>query len=71
MRVEGFYLTRWIKEKHNATAARHELAHRIFALFKEGVFKPPVGKKYGLQDFQEAVKESMHEAKGGKVLLCS
>ncbi|KAK9829662.1 hypothetical protein WJX72_007192 [[Myrmecia] bisecta] len=48
---------------------RQEVLNKVMDLIKQGVIKPYSGKAFPLEKYDEAIKESQKEARGGKVFL--
>jgi NADPH2:quinone reductase len=66
-RIEGFWLSEWVREQHSWTMLR--LFRRIRKLLKTGVLATEIGATFALDDIKSAVQQAMTPGRHGKVLL--
>jgi NADPH:quinone reductase-like Zn-dependent oxidoreductase len=66
-RVEGFWLSEWVRDQGVLTMLR--LFRRIRRLLREGVLASEVGTSYPLTDIRAAVHQAVLPGRAGKVLL--
>jgi NADPH2:quinone reductase len=66
-RVEGFWLSEWVREQRPLTMLR--LFRTIRDLMAAGVIATDVGTTYSLDDVRKAVAQAAQPARQGKVLL--
>lgn len=66
-RVEGFWLSTWVKRQGVVRMLR--LFRAITALIREGTTATQVGATFGLEQISEAVRAAEQPARDGKVLL--
>ncbi|KAK9909308.1 hypothetical protein WJX75_000309 [Coccomyxa subellipsoidea] len=64
--VTGFWLTKWLAQLGDA---KTEKLSELMDLLAQGVIVPFSGKKFPLEQVNEAIAESFKEARGGKVFL--
>jgi NADPH:quinone reductase-like Zn-dependent oxidoreductase len=67
VRVEGFWLTAWIRR--NPRARLTALLDEVVGLAAAGALRLPVDSRHGLSEVKEAVRRSAQPARAGKVLL--
>ncbi|CAL8467965.1 g7503 [Coccomyxa elongata] len=64
--VTGFWMVKWVEQLGEA---RDEKLKDVMDLLEQGVIVPFSGKKFPLEQANEAIAESWKEARGGKVFL--
>lgn len=64
--VTGFWLSTWLAELGPKSA---EVLKSCMDLMAKGIIVPTAGKKFPLEEANEAIKESQREARGAKIFL--
>jgi NADPH:quinone reductase-like Zn-dependent oxidoreductase len=66
-RVEGFWLSHWIKHQNIPTLLR--TFRRVKRLLREGAFRTEIAATYSMDQIRDAAKHVHSAARGGKILL--
>lgn len=65
--MQGWWLSRYLRSK--STEEKKEILKTVMGLLESEVIQLPVGEKFDLADYENALKKQQEIGRAGKVML--